>query len=131
MRYAIINADKIFVANVTTRDIEIDEFVIPLDDNEVCEKFYRYVPNETPRFQAPLPFNSWTAYQFLLRFTGEERALIRTAAQTDQNIADFLQLCQAAHEIENLHPMTLQAMNYLVILNIITEQRKNEILGFS
>jgi len=46
-------------------------------------------------------------------------------------LADFLQLCQSAHQIENIHPMTLQGMNYLVYLNIISEQRKNEILDLN
>lgn len=137
MKYAILSQEKNFVTKILDRETpfesdypEFAEYAILLNEGEVCEKFYIYYPDNIPRFQQPLPFAKWTTYEFLLRFTAEERAVIRTTAQTDTIIADFLQLCQAAHEIENQHPMTMQAMNYIVSLNIISEQRKNQILGF-
>ena len=71
---------------------------------------------------------TWTAYQFLLRFTAQERAAYRTAAQTDELVADFLNLATAAQEIINDDPMTVAGMNYLVSAGLLTEQRKNEIL---
>ena len=71
---------------------------------------------------------SWTAYQFLLRFTAQERTAYRTAAQTDELVADFLNLATAAQEIINDDPMTVAGMNYLVSAGLLTEQRKNEIL---
>ena len=74
---------------------------------------------------------SWTAYQFLLRFTAEERATFRAAALTDPNVADFQQLAQAAQEVISNDPMTVAGMNYLVSVNLLTEQRKNEILGLT
>ena len=72
---------------------------------------------------------SWTSYQFLLRFTSDERAAFRAAALTDPMVADFQQLAQAAQEVINNDPMTIAGMNYLVSVNLLTEQRKNEILG--
>ena len=72
---------------------------------------------------------SWTAYEFLLRFTSQERAAYRNAAKTDDNVADFMGLAQAAQEIVNDDPMTILGMNYLVSIGVITEQRKNEILS--
>ena len=71
----------------------------------------------------------WTAYQFLLRFTAEERAAFRAASLTDPNVADFQQLAQAAQEVISNDPMTVAGMNYLVSLGLLTEQRKLEILG--
>lgn len=71
----------------------------------------------------------WTAYQFLLRFTAEERAAFRAAALTDPMVADFQQLAQAAQEVINTDPMTVAGMNYLVSVGLLTEQRKTEILG--
>jgi len=38
-------------------------------------------------------------------------------------------LAQAAQEIISDDPVTLQGMNYLVSLGLLTEQRKNNILG--
>ena len=74
---------------------------------------------------------SWTAYQFLLRFTTQERAAYRNAAKTDDNVADFMGLAQAAQEILNDDPMAVAGMNYLVSVGLLTEQRKNEILGLA
>lgn len=72
---------------------------------------------------------TWTAYQFLNRFTYPERAAYRQAAKTDDLVADFISLAQAAQEIVSDDPMTIQGMNYLVSIGILTEQRKAEILG--
>lgn len=71
----------------------------------------------------------WTAYEFLLRLTAEERAAIRAMAQVNPGVADFLHLSQAAQEIISDDPMTVMGMNYMVSIGIFTEQRKNEILG--
>jgi len=76
-------------------------------------------------FDAP----RWTAYQFLLRFTAQERAMIRTTALTDQQVDDFLFLATAAHEVVADDPMTTAGMDYLVSISLITEQRKQEILS--
>lgn len=72
----------------------------------------------------------WTPYEFLLLLTSEERSLIRSFAKTDDNIADFLQLLQAATQIINDDPVTIAGMNYAVSVGIFSQQRKNEILGF-
>jgi hypothetical protein len=71
----------------------------------------------------------WTAYQFLLRFTAEERALLRSASISDPYVADFSQLLSAAQEVISDDPVTLQAMGYLVYAEYITNERKMEIMG--
>ena len=71
----------------------------------------------------------WTAYEFLNRFTYSERAAYRQAAKTDDLIADFMSLAQAAQEIISDDPMTVQGMDYLVSVGIITQQRRDEILS--
>ena len=71
----------------------------------------------------------WTAYEFLNRFTYSERAAYRQAAKTDDLIADFMSLAQAAHEIISDDPMTVQGMDYLVSVGILTQQRRDEILS--
>lgn len=72
---------------------------------------------------------AYSSYEFLQRFTAEERALFRAAAQTDQLVADFVQLATAAQEILNTDPVTTAGMNYLVLIGLLTEERKIEILG--
>lgn len=72
---------------------------------------------------------AYTSYEFLQRFTAEERAAFRAASQTDQLVADFAQLAGAAQEILNTDPVTNAGMNYLVLVGLLTEERKIEILG--
>lgn len=79
--------------------------------------------------QPPNPTRRFTAYQFLLRFTPQERMAYRAAAFLDPQIADFMALAQAAQEILTTDPMTIAGMNYLVTVGILTESRKNQILG--
>lgn len=106
-----------------------------VENTEVAE--FTYVINDTTVNQVWTIRNktteelriSWTAYQFLLRFTANERAAFRAAALTDPNVADFQQLAQAAQEVINDDPMTIAGMNYLVSVGLLTEARKNEILG--
>ena len=71
---------------------------------------------------------TWTAYQFLNRFTYAERAAYRVAAKTDDIVADFMGLAQ---EVLSDDPTTIQGMDYLVSIGVLTQQRKNEILSDS
>lgn len=72
---------------------------------------------------------AYTSYEFLLRFTPEERAAFRASSLTNSTIADFQQLASAAQQILNTDPMTIAGMDYLVSQGLITEARKLEILG--
>lgn len=53
----------------------------------------------------------------------------RSLAQTDENVADFLQLLQAAQEVVSDDPMTVAGMDYAVSVGIVTAERKAEILS--
>lgn len=104
---------------------------ITLNENEFCEIGATYAPDQTPRFiRAPVVYY-WTSYQFLNRLTATERADIRERSKTDSNVADFLMLATAAQEIVSDDPMTIAGMNYMVMIGVFTEQRKNEILDGS
>lgn len=108
---------------------------ILIEDTEACVPNMIYAPNETPRFKAPprptltRPTPKWTAFQFLLRFTEQEREVFRVAALTDGKVADFIQLCGAASEVEANHPMTVAGMAYLVAEGHLTQARADEVLG--
>ena len=71
----------------------------------------------------------WTAYEFLTRFTQQERATLRAASATDTLVADFSQLLGAAQEVISDDPVTIQAMDYLVYAGYITNDRRSEIMG--
>lgn len=74
---------------------------------------------------------TYTSYEFLLRFTESERAAIRLAAATDVTsvTADFLQLSQAAQEINTMDPVTIAGMDYLVSIGLLTQQRRDQIMA--
>lgn len=71
----------------------------------------------------------FTAYEFMLRFTAEERAAFRAAALTDPNVADFQQLAQSAQEIFTNDPVTIMGMDYLVSVGLLTQRRRDTILA--
>ena len=71
----------------------------------------------------------YTAYEFMLRFTAEERAAFRAAALTDPNVADFQQLAQSAQEIITNDPVTIAGMDYLVSVDLLTQRRRDTILA--
>lgn len=76
-------------------------------------------------FDAP----QWTSYEFLNRFTKQERKKIITKAKTDDDVADFQLLCTTAQEVRADDPTTIAGMDYLVLVGIIDNARKNQILG--
>lgn len=102
--------------------VEIDYLVQP---NKVIRLYI--VRNKTPDELRKV----WTAYEFLTRFTQQERSALRTAAQTDDLVADFSQLLTAAQEVISDDPVTVQAMDYLVYAGYITNDRKNQILDIT
>lgn len=71
----------------------------------------------------------WTSYEFLRRFTVDERAAIRTASASDGAVADMLMFLQTATEVFADDLTTSVGMDYLVHLGILTEARKNELLS--
>jgi hypothetical protein len=138
MRWALVKQDNT-VANVIIWDGQaplnsVNDFrLIQIIGDESCGINYTFDENENPRFSPPPYVRStitFTSYQFLTRFTSEERTSIRSMAQVDNMIADFLMLATSAQEIINTDPVTLAGMDYIVSVGIITEQRKNEILNF-
>jgi hypothetical protein len=133
MNYAIVINS--IVANVVVLPEGVAWFdhgqAISLADGEPCEIGQSYDEAANPRFfgDVPRPPQSWTAYEFLLRFTAAERAAFRAAAITDPQVADFQQLAQAAQEIRSDDPMTLAGMDYLVSVGLLSSERRAEILG--
>lgn len=72
---------------------------------------------------------TWTSYEFLTRFTDVERKRIWNRAKNDDDIADFLMMAQSANEVISDDPMTVAGMDLLVAKNVITQARRDQILG--
>lgn len=75
----------------------------------------------------PLPL---TPAQFMLRFTPAERIDIRTAAKNDPMVEDILALLEGATTgIDVTSQPVIDAVDYLIASNLLSPQRKNEILA--
>jgi hypothetical protein len=129
--YAYINLTENIVLAVKEHEVAPDPapHKIELQEGEEADKYWTYHPSETPRFKPPVAPRSWTAYQFLLRFTEAELTGIRAASVNDPVTWRFLTLATAAQEINSNDPTTVAGMDYLVSQNLLTPERKAEILG--
>jgi len=99
----------------------VDENYI-IEENRVLKLYI--LRNKTPEEMRKV----WTAYEFLTRFTQQERATLRAAAASDPLVADFSQLLGAAQEVISDDPVTIQAMDYLVYAGYITNDRRSVIM---
>ncbi len=70
-----------------------------------------------------------TKLQFLQRFTQEERIAIREAAKTNPYVEDFLELLNAASEVNVEYQPTIDAINALISLGLIAATSKPDILA--
>jgi hypothetical protein len=135
MKCATINIHTNIVTNIVIADSSWnpggDLYCVVLGEDESCNIGQMYDPKETPRFVGtPVATpRTYTAYQFLLLFTPEERAAFRAAAMTDPIIADYQVLAGAAQEIHTDDPMTIAGLDYLVSAGVLTEQRKKQVLS--
>lgn len=129
MNYAYI--ENGIVAMIYPFDLQGQPGLVQLADGEECRIGMEFDPAKSPRFFPPPkpPVTVWTAFQFLLRFTEAEREGFRMAALNDPKVADFIQLCGAASEVEANHPMTVAGMEYLVDQGLLTQARSYEVLG--
>lgn len=136
MNCAILNTSTNIVENIAfVTDLSwnpgLNLYLVPLEDGESCQIGQQYDENSNPRFfGTPTPREKiYTAYQFLTRFTAEERASFRNAALTDSVVADFQELAIAAQEISTTNAMTIAGMDYLVSAGLLTQQRRDDILS--
>ena len=90
-----------------------------------------YMEMEPPPEQAqPMPDRrEWHPYDFWQRFNSVEQAALIEASRTDFNIENFrMQLLMISRIISD-NPVTVAGMAYLVTAGLISEDRKNEIMG--
>ena len=77
-------------------------------------------PAATPR--------SWTPLEFIERFTGAEQLAIVTAAQSNAALRLFYDKLMASLRIEADEPRLVAGMQALVDADLISAERRNEIL---
>ena len=72
---------------------------------------------------------AWTALEFLSRFESSEMAAVEIARANDQIVQSFYRAALAAQEVVNDDPRTVAGMDYLVSIGILTNARRDAILG--
>ena len=71
----------------------------------------------------------WTTLDFLGRFTDAEMNSIEIARDNDEIVRSFYRAAMAAQEIVSDDPRTVAGMDYLVAIGILTQARRDAILG--
>lgn len=79
------------------------------------------IPVESPRLIYP--------YEFLNRFTQQERLAIASAVQTDPMVMMILTGLFTVQRISLDDPETIAGVNYLVQIEILTTERASEVLA--
>lgn len=134
MKWAIVEQNNI-VSNVVVWDGSSQWMppsntrLIQLNENENCSGGATYAEGQNPRFILPPVVHQWTAFEFLQRFTEQELETVRQGSITDPILWRFLTFATAAQEVISSDPTTVAGMNYLVLIGLLTESRKQEILG--
>ena len=72
---------------------------------------------------------TWTSLEFLSRFDSTEMESIETARAEDPIVQSFYRAALAAQEVVNDDPRTVAGMDYLVTIGILTNARRDAILG--
>lgn len=116
MKYEILDA----AGNVTNTIIATFEFV---EQNYPGQ--YREIV-DPPQPSAPPVL---TKYEFLKRFTSEERKAINAAAKINADIEDFKMLLDAAQEVDCGNEDTVAGVNALETAGILSAGRAGEILA--
>ena len=83
--------------------------------------------NETPR--VPIPKRILTKYEFRSLFTVAQKAAILVASKTDPIIEVFNTDMMAADEINLDYPDVTAGLDYLISLNLIPAELKNQIIN--
>lgn len=133
--------DRKFVAYIAEngREACIDKdplTSLPFETGELLRDYAEtieaaYTVMKPPAQEEPLPPDrrEWHPYDFWLRFNPAEQAALIEASRTDANIENFrMQLTMISRVISD-NPVTLAGMAYLSSTGLISEDRKNEIMG--
>lgn len=70
-----------------------------------------------------------SAVKFLSRFTSAEMLSIEIAGESDATVRSLCHAASNAQEIVSDDPRTVAGMDYLVAIGILTQARRDAILG--
>lgn len=96
-----------------------DIYMLPVKWNPVEHTFEN--ESDTEDLMSPV--------EFMFRFTQAERVAIHQLSDTDFTIIDFLFLLDHTLTVNIDDAFVVNAISYLVSVNVLTEERKQHILG--
>jgi len=73
---------------------------------------------------------TWPAAAFVMRFSNAEITAIRTAAETDENVAGILAQLQSEPFVAVDDPRVAPGLDYLVAVELLTAERAAEIMAY-
>lgn len=79
--------------------------------------------------QVPIERREWRPDLFWRRFTPEEQITLVSAAKENPIVETFRMHLMMTPIVQSDDEVTINGMNYLVTASLLTETRKNEILG--
>jgi len=103
------------------------------------EDYSPLTPQEYAEQRVSTVFNSWadqhkigriTASTFILRFTPEEINTIKTAANTDSTVSEFLNRVESVDLVWLYSDEVKQGIAYCVSQGLLTQTRADEILSY-
>ena len=77
----------------------------------------------------PIPPKKYSPIDFFERFTKAERKAIRTAAKSNDDLEDWLDMLKVAGSVDASSQRTIDGMAALVAGGLLTQQRSDEILS--
>ena len=126
-RYQIWNTE----VNLCVAEYEADEPVLP----NVFDPGYSGPAFVTREAEGSEVLNyaannvEYDTFDFLRRFTSEERITIRTAAKTNAVLEDFMALLEMSQHVQSTDPDTVAGMQLLEAAGLLGPGRAQQILG--
>jgi len=121
----VSNGDVILQFNIDTKTFAT------LDGQVYQPKYKDLVATNWEFDYSPVPVpkqKEYSAYQFRELFTLEEKVALYKESETDIILKIFREDLITTNEVNLEYKSTIQGMQYLVLKNIITQERYNEIM---
>lgn len=129
MVFYVITKDDVFQGIMTTSPYEIfkvsDGYSISTFNSRFPDLNTHEWNNQTGAFERKV--TTMTKLSFLNRFTLEERIAARSS--TDPVVIDILKMLDLAEEVDLNYPPTIQSIQYMASIGILTPTRATEVLS--
>ncbi len=131
--YVIIHKDTGVIYGLSTflpKDDDIPEDYISLSmEGTLPTSLSSWDSNSRTFVSVSASTGTLTKYQFLDRFTMNERLAIRAAAKVDPIVDDFMAMLDISQEVQLNNPLVYQGLSYLAYTGKLDSGRIDQILS--